>query len=62
MICSPSNVSTRPTCSGVVSIIRLFMDTFCGRVHDVDMNDHTQKDATLDKPIRANREDIGYGK
>ena len=38
-----------------------FMDTFIGRVHDVDMNERAHATTKLDAAIAANLKELGYG-
>ena len=38
-----------------------FMDTFIGRVHDVDMNQRAHATTKLDAAIAANLKEFAYG-
>ena len=45
-----------------VSIFAIFMDTFFGHVHGVDMNILTQAIAKVSQTIWANVGETGYGR
>jgi hypothetical protein len=55
------NLSMPWTCFSNVSMIIVFMDTFYGRVHAVDMNGKNQPAVSLCAFISTNREELGYG-
>lgn len=59
MICSRYNMSISRTCSFIVSIIQQYMDTLCGRVHNVDMNERTETTVKLDHPIMYSLKELG---
>lgn len=61
MIYSRANVSTSGRTSQYVSITCDFMDTYFGRVHDVDMRERTRAFTKLDATIAANLKEPGYG-
>lgn len=62
MISFPINLSMPWTCFSNVSMKVVFMDTFYGRVHDVDMNESNQSTSRKYAVIAEHMEVLAYGR
>lgn len=59
--CHDSNMSMISTHRRNVSKLSVFMDTFFGDVHNVDMRERIRAIVKLDAAIASNLKELGYG-